>query len=489
MLIEDAFRILGLSSDASYDEVKASYRLAVQAWHPDKFKRGSDTAKRAEKKLQELNAAYAELKAYFESGRKERDQSESKPQESESAPVSVFECHASSSDPRVGTKSSKSVRLYSGPSGIILEYSAQFQIAYEARLISAARDSTLDVYTQLGRNASFRGTYHIADRPRRVELSVLDPEEVSDEPWYIYLDFPSEWHRKVFVKHFLAQMGWQNASEVMRQRRADRQKQAAQAQRAAAERRKQERKKEQERQREAQRKENDRQKAAERERRASLSKRQLWFEDHMGLIIITIYSLLILILIVAGVIANRGDALDSVDGQKVIGSEQDTSDLGESGPAVSSKHDTRPVSEGSPRLQADRFASSEGMRSAIHIVRNADNYQSQGSFAVYPRKVSSKKHVNNIYLVIDQHNGAYNPSINDLDVELQAESFASRDEFKLSDFDHRLDRKNEYKVSELWIEFDKICDRCLLVVTSTELDETHSFELRFDEPLQNERFE
>ncbi len=56
--LEDAYKVLGLSPDATDDEVKKAYRKLALAHHPDRVAAlGEDVRKAAEKKFQEINAA------------------------------------------------------------------------------------------------------------------------------------------------------------------------------------------------------------------------------------------------------------------------------------------------------------------------------------------------------------------------------------------------------------------------------------------------
>lgn len=64
----DAFKVLGLSKNASLDEVKARYKELVRQYHPDILMgRGEskEVIERSTKKLQEINEAYGRLKEKF----------------------------------------------------------------------------------------------------------------------------------------------------------------------------------------------------------------------------------------------------------------------------------------------------------------------------------------------------------------------------------------------------------------------------------------
>lgn len=63
----DPYKTLGVSRDASDDEVKQAYRALARKYHPDKY-RDSDLADVAEEKMKEVNAAYDEIQRMRASG-------------------------------------------------------------------------------------------------------------------------------------------------------------------------------------------------------------------------------------------------------------------------------------------------------------------------------------------------------------------------------------------------------------------------------------
>ncbi len=65
--MNDPYKVLGVSPDASDDEIKKAYRALARKYHPDKY-RDSDLADLASEKMKEVNAAYEEIKQMRESG-------------------------------------------------------------------------------------------------------------------------------------------------------------------------------------------------------------------------------------------------------------------------------------------------------------------------------------------------------------------------------------------------------------------------------------
>lgn len=60
--MKNFYDILEIPRNASDDEIKKAYRYMVHAHHPDKFPEGSDSKKKAEEKIKEINEAYSTLK-------------------------------------------------------------------------------------------------------------------------------------------------------------------------------------------------------------------------------------------------------------------------------------------------------------------------------------------------------------------------------------------------------------------------------------------
>ncbi len=58
--MNNPYQILGISPNATDEEVKQAYRNLARKYHPDKY-RDSDLADLAEEKMKEINAAYEEI--------------------------------------------------------------------------------------------------------------------------------------------------------------------------------------------------------------------------------------------------------------------------------------------------------------------------------------------------------------------------------------------------------------------------------------------
>ena len=74
MNIGRCLEILELQSAESLDEVKKAYKVLVKVWHPDRFNHDPDLRKKAEDKIQQINAAYEELGRFFTQKRYKIDQ-------------------------------------------------------------------------------------------------------------------------------------------------------------------------------------------------------------------------------------------------------------------------------------------------------------------------------------------------------------------------------------------------------------------------------
>ena len=68
MKIARCFEILELDQGASMLEVRQAYKDMAKVWHPDRFVGRPRLARKAERKIKEINIAYETLKTYFSSG-------------------------------------------------------------------------------------------------------------------------------------------------------------------------------------------------------------------------------------------------------------------------------------------------------------------------------------------------------------------------------------------------------------------------------------
>ena len=57
-MLEDPYKVLGISRDASDDEIKQAYRRLAKQYHPDRNPGDAEAAK----KMQQINAAYEKIK-------------------------------------------------------------------------------------------------------------------------------------------------------------------------------------------------------------------------------------------------------------------------------------------------------------------------------------------------------------------------------------------------------------------------------------------
>lgn len=68
----DPYKVLGVSPDASDEEIKKAYRALARKYHPDKY-RDSDLADLASEKMKEVNAAYEEIQNIRKNGGSSRN--------------------------------------------------------------------------------------------------------------------------------------------------------------------------------------------------------------------------------------------------------------------------------------------------------------------------------------------------------------------------------------------------------------------------------
>ena len=59
--LEQYYEVLGISSNASIDEIKQAYRDLTQVWHPDRYAHNSRLQQKAEAQLKTINLAYEKI--------------------------------------------------------------------------------------------------------------------------------------------------------------------------------------------------------------------------------------------------------------------------------------------------------------------------------------------------------------------------------------------------------------------------------------------
>ena len=57
-MMDDPYKVLGVSPDATDEEIKQAYRRLAKKYHPDR----NPDDKEAARKMQEVNAAYEQIK-------------------------------------------------------------------------------------------------------------------------------------------------------------------------------------------------------------------------------------------------------------------------------------------------------------------------------------------------------------------------------------------------------------------------------------------
>ncbi len=60
----ECYRILKVKYDCSWEELRKSYKMQIQKWHPDRFEDGSAEKQAADEKIRYLNTAYHQLADY-----------------------------------------------------------------------------------------------------------------------------------------------------------------------------------------------------------------------------------------------------------------------------------------------------------------------------------------------------------------------------------------------------------------------------------------
>ncbi|MBQ7720594.1 MAG: DnaJ domain-containing protein, partial [Clostridia bacterium] len=64
----DPYKELGVSADATDDEIKQAYRALVKKYHPDNYASDPDLKQIAEEKMKAVNSAYDEIQKLRKTG-------------------------------------------------------------------------------------------------------------------------------------------------------------------------------------------------------------------------------------------------------------------------------------------------------------------------------------------------------------------------------------------------------------------------------------
>ncbi|MDF5712285.1 MAG: DnaJ domain-containing protein [Nostoc sp. S4] len=86
--LEQCYQILGVSSDASVNEIKQAYKDLVQVWHPDRYTHNPRLQRKAEAELKAINSAYEIIMESLASGHNVRNRTNVYKNESSSTQVS-----------------------------------------------------------------------------------------------------------------------------------------------------------------------------------------------------------------------------------------------------------------------------------------------------------------------------------------------------------------------------------------------------------------
>src|SRR5687768_4357024 len=84
MVNDSHFDILGVSRNATFDEIRKAYRRQIKQWHPDRFRENTDEFLKAIEVSKQINIAFKALKDHTAASKATTNQKQQKHPDSKS---------------------------------------------------------------------------------------------------------------------------------------------------------------------------------------------------------------------------------------------------------------------------------------------------------------------------------------------------------------------------------------------------------------------